>query len=217
MNFIKLLFLTLTLILLSACNLTNKIVNNECDRELINNHCDNVKQKIKKDASVFKVKADYTINNTKLLSEYVEQMAMGLMDSFQAHAPDTKIAVTSFVDLNDDLQSTNMLGNQISESFLYEMQQYGIPVIDFKVMEYIEVNKKGDFVFSRDYQQLTESLKADYILSGTLIYTAAGVVVNARIVNMFSKVIIASAKGLIPSFILESTISPKLINEEPDS
>jgi TolB-like protein len=173
-----------------------------------------VEVEVNKDALVFKTKADYVINNTKLLSEYVEQMAMGLMDSFQAYAPDTKIAVTSFVDLNGNLQSTNMLGNQISESFIHEVQQYGIPVVDFKVMQYIEVNNRGDFVFSRNNQKLAESLEADYILSGTLVYTASGVVVNARIVNMSSKVIIASTKGLIPTFILESTLSPKLTSED---
>ncbi|WP_042143057.1 MULTISPECIES: FlgO family outer membrane protein [unclassified Pseudoalteromonas] len=214
MNILKLIFLTFIFILLTACTSTSENRDNECELDLVDSYCDEVEVEVNKDALVFKTKADYVINNTKLLSEYVEQMAMGLMDSFQAYAPDTKIAVTSFVDLNGNLQSTNMLGNQISESFIHEVQQYGIPVVDFKVMQYIEVNNRGDFVFSRNNQKLAESLEADYILSGTLVYTASGVVVNARIVNMSSKVIIASTKGLIPTFILESTLSPKLTSED---
>lgn len=214
MNILKLIFLTFIFILLTACTSTSENRDNECELDLVDSYCDEVDVEVNKDALVFKTKADYVINNTKLLSEYVEIMAMGLMDSFQAYAPDTKIAVTSFVDLNGNLQSTNMLGNQISESFIHEVQQYGIPVVDFKVMQYIEVNNRGDFVFSRNNQKLAESLEADYILSGTLVYTASGVVVNARIVNMSSKVIIASTKGLIPTFILESTLSPKLTSED---
>jgi TolB-like protein len=214
MNILKLIFLTFIFILLTACTSTSENRDNECELDLVDSYCDEVDVEVNKDALVFKTKADYVINNTKLLSEYVEQMAMGLMDSFQAYAPDTKIAVTSFVDLNGNLQSTNMLGNQISESFIHEVQQYGIPVVDFKVMQYIEVNNRGDFVFSRNNQKLADSLEADYILSGTLVYTASGVVVNARIVNMSSKVIIASTKGLIPTFILESTLSPKLTSED---
>ena len=214
MNILKLILLTFIFILLTACTSTSENRDNECELDLVDSYCDEVEVEVNKDALVFKTKADYVINNTKLLSEYVEQMAMGLMDSFQAYAPDTKIAVTSFVDLNGNLQSTNMLGNQISESFIHEVQQYGIPVVDFKVMQYIEVNNRGDFVFSRNNQKLAESLEADYILSGTLVYTASGVVVNARIVNMSSKVIIASTKGLIPTFILESTLSPKLTSED---
>ncbi|MBU2969679.1 flagellar biosynthesis protein FlgO [Pseudoalteromonas sp. C2R02] len=214
MNILKLIFLTFIFILLTACTSTSENRDNKCELDLVDSYCDEVEVEVNKDALVFKTKADYVINNTKLLSEYVEQMAMGLMDSFQAYAPDTKIAVTSFVDLNGNLQSTNMLGNQISESFIHEVQQYGIPVVDFKVMQYIEVNNRGDFVFSRNNQKLAESLEADYILSGTLVYTASGVVVNARIVNMSSKVIIASTKGLIPTFILESTLSPKLTSED---
>lgn len=214
MNILKLVFLTFIFILLTACTSTSENRDNKCELDLVDSYCDEVEVAVNKDALVFKTKADYVINNTKLLSEYVEQMAMGLMDSFQAYAPDTKIAVTSFVDLNGNLQSTNMLGNQISESFIHEVQQYGIPVVDFKVMQYIEVNNRGDFVFSRNNQKLAESLEADYILSGTLVYTASGVVVNARIVNMSSKVIIASTKGLIPTFILESTLSPKLTSED---
>lgn len=214
MNILKLIFLTFIFILLTACTSTSENRDNECELDLVDSYCDEVEVEVNKDALVFKTKADYVINNTKLLSEYVEQMAMGLMDSFQAYAPVTKIAVTSFVDLNSNLQSTNMLGNQISESFIHEVQQYGIPVVDFKVMQYIEVNNRGDFVFSRNNQKLAESLEADYILSGTLVYTASGVVVNARIVNMSSKVIIASTKGLIPTFIVESTLSPKLTSED---
>ena len=85
---------------------------------------------------------------------------------------------------------------------------------DFEIGKSITLKDGKDVIIFCTGAMVAESLEADYILSGTLVYTASGVVVNARIVNMSSKVIIASTKGLIPTFILESTLSPKLTSED---
>ncbi len=138
----------------------------------------------------------------KLLNDYVEQMAMTLVDTMQARMGN--VAVASFVDLDSTLNNTNVLGNQISENFIYEMQQFGFAIVDYKSTGSLEVTPQGDFAFSRDYKNLSQHQMIDYVLSGTMIYAEKGVVINARVVSTDDKVVAASARGFIPYFVVDS-------------
>ena len=97
-----------------------------------------------------------------------------------------------------------MLGNQLSESFITELQEFGMSVVDFKTTNSIRVTKQGDFVFSRDFEELQAHQAIDFVLSGTLSYTDRGVIVNARIIGLKDKVVVSSAQGFIPHFVVQS-------------
>jgi len=107
------------------------------------------------------------------------------------------IAITSFVSL-DNLSKTSRLGNILSENLIHEMQVRGYKIIDFKMMENIVVDKKGDFLFSRDISKLRKSLNVDYALTGTYIEYKTGTVINARIVDLRTHIILSSAQILVP-------------------
>ena len=68
----------------------------------------------------------------KLLGDYAEQMTMKLIENMRYVSTNTPVAVTSLVDLDSSLSHTNILGNQLAESFITELQEFGIPVVDFK-------------------------------------------------------------------------------------
>lgn len=140
----------------------------------------------------------------KLLSDYTRQLAMKLVENMRYVTDRTPIAVTSFVDLDNNLKTTNLLGNQLAESFITEMQEFGLSIVDFKHTGMIETNQNGDFSFSRKASQLSKSVNVQYVLSGTLTYNDRGVIVNTRIVGTESKVVVASARGFIPHFIISS-------------
>jgi TolB-like protein len=142
--------------------------------------------------------------NHKLLSDYTKQLAMKLIENMRYVTDRTPIAVTSFVDLDNNLKTTNLLGNQLAESFITEMQEFGLAIVDFKHTGMIETNQNGDFAFSRQAKQLKSNINVQYILSGTLTYNDRGVIVNTRIIGTESKVVVASAKGFIPHFIINS-------------
>ncbi|MFM9597580.1 FlgO family outer membrane protein, partial [Streptomyces scabiei] len=55
------------------------------------------------------------LKHHKTLVNYVEQMALDLVDTMQSEQ-DIAIAVTSFVDLDASLNNSSQLGNQLSES-----------------------------------------------------------------------------------------------------
>ena len=139
----------------------------------------------------------------KTVVNYVEQMALELVDTMQQES-ELGIAITSFVDLDASLKNSSQLGNQLSETMMHQLQKFGFGVVDFKAMDIISVTSRGDFVMSRDVEELAERRIASYVLTGTLIYRPNGVEVNARVINLNSKLVIASAQKVIPYFVLKN-------------
>lgn len=138
----------------------------------------------------------------KSLVNYVEQMALELTDTMQVSPLDAAIAVTSFVDLDTRLNTASQLGNQLSETFIHQLQKFGYSAVDFKTADLITVENRGDFVFSRDTRKLSNQHIANHVLSGTLIYRENGVVINARIINIENKRLAGSSRVFIPLYVL---------------
>ncbi|EIW90233.1 hypothetical protein AGRI_00140 [Alishewanella agri BL06] len=145
-----------------------------------------------------------SLNSNKQLNDYVAQMAMQLVETFHLFPVESRVAVASFVDLDSELNRTNIIGNQLAEAFIHQFQQFGISVVDFKTTRDIQVTPGGDFVFSRNHTQLDMLQQIDYVLSGTMVFTPRGIMVNARVINFRTKVVAASSQQLIPHFVVSS-------------
>jgi TolB-like protein len=104
-----------------------------------------------------------------------------------------KIAITSFVNLND-FENVGVVGNIISENLIHELQVRGFKVIDFKTMDAIKVQQKGDFIFSRNAEKLRKKYDINLVLTGTCTSYKRGVVVNARIINMKDHSVVSTAQ-----------------------
>ena len=144
----------------------------------------------------------------KNIDDYSEQLALQIIENRHYTQANETVAVASFVELDSDLNKTNLLGHQLADGLMGELQQYGVSVLDFKTMDVIRVNSGGDFVFSRDHNQLREWQDIDYVLSGTLTRNNRGVVVHARMIGVKSKRVVSSANVLIPNFVLYSVYAP---------
>jgi TolB-like protein len=142
----------------------------------------------------------------KSLEDYAGQLSMQLLRNSAGMKKDDLIGVASFVRLDRSLQQTNILGNQLAEYFISEIQQFGLAVVDFKMTKAVNVTSRGDFAFSRDSLELAEDLKMDHMLSGTMIDKPQGVQINARIIAVANNRVVASASVLIPHFIVQSLI-----------
>lgn len=138
----------------------------------------------------------------KTLKDYAEQLAMQLMDRAVGLGPTALVGVASFVDFDSQLTNTNPVGNQLAEYFIGEIQHFGVGVVDFKIAEQLQVGSRGDFVFSREASDLADELAMDHVLTGTLIYRSQGISVNARIISLESRRVIASANVMIPDFVV---------------
>lgn len=138
----------------------------------------------------------------KRLNDYASQLAMALMENATRITQNDRVGVTSFVRLNQSLENSTVLGNQLSEYLIAELQDFGLAIVDFKLAEDITVTPYGDFVLSRKGKSLAKQVAMDHVVTGTLIEDSRGVRVNARIVSMENKDIVASANIYIPAFIV---------------
>jgi len=135
------------------------------------------------------------------INDVVKGLAYQMLESSAFVNAKTPVAVASFVNLND-LESTNWLGNQIAENFVHELQRHGLVVIDYKATGHIRVTKEGDYVFSRDWQELPERQIIDYIVAGTMMEQKDGIIINARMIGIQSHVVVATAQSFIPKWVI---------------
>ena len=143
----------------------------------------------------------------KNINFYVRGLMQDLVSNMKYVNSSTPIAVTSFVMLDSDFQYSDILGKQISESFIHEVHKFGIPVIDFKTTDFVRVTPDGDFIFSKDYLELEGDLPIKYAVAGTLTKQLTGYLINARVVGIDSKAVVASAQGFLPNNVVNQLTS----------
>ena len=135
------------------------------------------------------------------INDVVKGLAYQMLDSSSFVTPKTPIAVASFVNL-EDLETTNWLGNQLAEGFIHELQRHGMIVVDYKTTGHIRVTKEGDYVFSRDWKELPERQIIDYVVTGTMLEQEGGVMINARMIGMQSRVVVATSQSFVPNWVI---------------
>ena len=148
------------------------------------------------------IKTKQTASNMNV-NHYVRGVMQDLLSNLQYVNNTTPLAVSSFVYLDSDFKQSSLLGRQLSEAFMHEVHKLGIPVIDYKLTNYIRVTPDGDFALTKDFLELEGELPIRYILTGTLLNYKDGVIVNARIIGAESKAVVASAQGEIPNSVAQ--------------
>lgn len=155
-------------------------------------------------APVYNGKEEYVGSRLMLMGSprhtidfFIDSMTDDIIDSNASISSQTPIAITSFVELQN-LNTTNWLGNAVSEGFIYQLQRRGFKVVDYKTTGAIQVTKEGDFAFSRDWKTLAPEQDVQFVLTGTMLRQEGGVLVNARVVSMQSRIVVATAQGFLP-------------------
>ncbi|NVK58111.1 MAG: hypothetical protein HWE26_21155 [Alteromonadaceae bacterium] len=143
---------------------------------------------------------------SKHVGDYVKVLTQDLVANMEVVNNQTPIGVTHFALLDSELNKTNLLGQQMAESFVHELHKFRIPVIDFKATDFIRVTPEGDFLLTRDYLELDTNLPLDFVLTGTMARHQGGVMVNARIIGIQSHSVVASAQMLIPYYVADALI-----------
>ncbi|MBT0587433.1 hypothetical protein KIU71_13500 [Alteromonas sp. SM 2104] len=143
---------------------------------------------------------------TKHVGDYVKNLTQDLIGNMDHITTSTPIAVTHFALLDSNLQETNLLGQQMAESFVHELHKFRIPVVDYKATDYVRVTEAGDFILSRNYLELDTELPMDYVLTGTMTKHQGGYLVNARVLGFRTKNVVASAQMLLPFYVVDALI-----------
>ena len=127
---------------------------------------------------------------------------------FEGILPNDKVrfAVATFVPvttLQFDPNNQNplmLLGHQLEQGMITEASKRGFIAQDYKATNDIIIEKSADRVFSRDVDDLyLHHHSIDFYISGTIVEQQAGAIVNARIINVKSKDVVAAATQFFPS------------------
>lgn len=171
-------------------------------------HVAEMKNKIRSQTQLFK---RHNINH------YAKGLMQDLVANLQHVNSTTPVAIVSFVMIDSDYNDSNLLGIQIAESLIHEVHKFGIPVIDFKTTGYIRVTEQGDFAFSKDYEDFNGEMAARFILGGTMLKHTDGYLINARIVEIQSQAVVASAQSFIPNKISDPILIMSTASKLPNS
>lgn len=143
---------------------------------------------------------------TKHVGDFVRNMAQDLVSNMEYVSERTPVAVTHFSLIDSDLKQTNLLGQQMAESFVHEFHKFRMPVVEYKATQFIRVTEMGDFVMSRDFLDLKNETPIQYVLTGTMTKHQGGFIINARMLGMQSNVVVASAQSFIPFYIVDALL-----------
>jgi len=139
-------------------------------------------------------------NNT--IHFHVAQLAKQMFDTALFIDTNKSISVGTFLptkSLGTGLVSSeSLLGHQLQESFITLAAQAGLKVLEYKSMNQIMLKDEKDIMLSRTVSNLSQKFDTDYYLTGTFIKEESNYIVNARIINVNSKAVIAAATDFIP-------------------
>lgn len=134
----------------------------------------------------------------KILKKYADRIATEL--STQVLPSEiTQLSVASFVDFDDNLQSSNALGNKLAETLTISLSEKGYNLQELNLAKNITSNERGNFVFERSHQNQDPT---PYIVSGVISYTDSGAIVNSRLIETTSAKILAVNSLFLPNFVL---------------
>ncbi len=116
-----------------------------------------------------------------------------------------RYAVATFVPIqsmrfNAKMQSPLMLlGHQLEQGLMTEASRRGFITQDYKTSNDIVVMDDSETVFSRDIAKLSATQSADFFISGTITEQQEGAIVNARIIHVQTKDVVAAATKFFPA------------------
>lgn len=139
------------------------------------------------------------------LQQHMSALAYQLVSSIHNVDAQSGITVSGFVD-QQDYRSQDDFSRLLSETMMFQLNQYGLRVVDFKTLPFIRITPEGDISTSRDYRQLSSRIGAKYLVQGTVSATTGGRLVNARLVSMGDNSLIASGQQFIPEYLVASML-----------
>lgn len=108
------------------------------------------------------------------------------------------LLICTFVELNK-LSRTSSLGRYVAEQLMNEMQRRRYEVVEIRKSQAVMLQeKRGEFGLSRDPAEISQTVSAGAMLTGTYISSKDSIVINARIIDNQSARLLSSATAIIP-------------------
>jgi TolB-like protein len=147
------------------------------------------------------IKAPAALGNAEL---YTYQLAQELFANLSADRQ-YRYAVVGFVpvmSMRQDLSQQGplmLLGHQLEQGLTTEVVRRGFIAQDYKATNTIIMAKDSERALSRNVEHLRAVQAIDYYITGTITEQETGAMVNARIINVRNKDVIAAATKFFPA------------------
>ncbi len=138
------------------------------------------------------------------VNEYSRNIVHELMAQHHALDDNAMVAVTDLAWVDSALDQGSLFGHHFSEAMIYDLHRFGVPVLDYKATDYIRVTADGDFVLSRNFEELKAELPIKYVVTGTMTNHQQGLLINARLVQIDNKRVISAARTFVPNHIVRA-------------
>jgi TolB-like protein len=105
---------------------------------------------------------------------------------------DQPIIVTTFVNLNN-LNKSSVFGRAVAEKLLTELHQAGFTVSEIRKGKDIFLREElGELILTRDAKETMGKTHARAVLAGTYVATSDSIIINARLIDLQSPLILSS-------------------------
>ena len=105
--------------------------------------------------------------------------------------------VSSFVSL-DNLKESSKFGRLVAESLIHELQVRNWTVVEIKMAKTMAINSQGEFSLSRKVDEIRTKYRARSIVTGTYTVSDDTVIVNGKVLNIDSGIVLSTAQVSIP-------------------
>ncbi|MFT5705841.1 MAG: TolB-like protein [Oceanospirillaceae bacterium] len=137
---------------------------------------------------------------SEAVAQMADQMILGLKQNRVKRLP---VAVLPFKSLRHSVHD-DLFGARISESFIFPMTQRGYNMVDYRAVSLVTTDKAR--VTKGTLPTLQQQYKIYYILTGTYAKHGDGVVLNARILDVITRQVVATGQSHIAYKRLESIL-----------
>ncbi|WP_372627885.1 FlgO family outer membrane protein [Arsukibacterium sp.] len=147
------------------------------------------------------------------LGFYTERLARQLfaqLDDSPLWLTRPQIAVSSFLpatalSLQDANSEQRDFANQLSESMLAHSRQFGYAVYEYRLSNEVVLAGEYEQALTRQLNEINRKGSANTLLTGTYTLQQDAVIVNARLIHIPSKQVLAAVTDYIPANVLWST------------
>lgn len=155
------------------------------------------REQIKHDVIV----VDGMARGTDPLADAVAQMARQLNVGLQQNrVKKLPIAILSFVKLGSR-ESGTPTGERLSENFIFQLQQHGYNVVDYRAVSLNTSSK--DPLSTGNLSALHNRYRIYFVLTGTYTQHPDGIIINARVLDTTTRQILAASQTNVPVSRLE--------------
>jgi TolB-like protein len=110
---------------------------------------------------------------------------------------DNTFIVTSFSNLNR-LSESSGLGRLIGENLIHELQVRRWRVFEMRMTKDVIISETGEISLSRNDNRIRNTFKLGGVVTGTYSMAGNDIIINARVVDMETGLVISSAQTHLP-------------------